>query len=315
MTDNNKTTDFSSIKTLSEMLDLTFSCFDVADLYYGHGTDSAWDEAVQLVLYVMDLPIDSGSEVNDLPVSKANIDSCEKLIADRISTRQPLAYLIKQAWFMQLPFYVDQRVIVPRSPFAEWIGQQFQPWLNVSNIHTILDLCCGSACIAIAAACKFPEATVTAIDIDADALQVAAINVANYNLQSRVSLLESDGFSKLTTEKFDLIISNPPYVSSIEMESLPAEYLCEPTHALEAEDNGLALVFKWLSQAANHLSSDGVLFMEVGNNDLQLQERVPTVPFMWLEQQHGGHGIFMLKRNDLISFKNVFEQQLNLGEL
>lgn len=298
--------------TIEQLLNVIANRFDDASLFYGHGTDNAWDEAVMLVLHVLQLPMDSSSEVAAQPVTLSQRQACETLMQQRIDTQKPLAYLIHRAWFMGLEFYVDERVIVPRSPFAEWIDQQFMPWVEPASVTRVLDLCTGSGCMAIAAALRFPDAHVTAIDIDADALAVAKRNVDAHQLAQRVSLVQSDGLDGLSSaDTFDLIMANPPYVSTEEMSTLPQEYHHEPRHALAAYQHGLGLVLRWLSQITDYLSPSGYVFMEVGNTDETLQAWFPEVPFTWLEQACGGHGIFMLHYDDLVRYQSVFENHLN----
>ena len=296
-----------TLQTIDQLLHWTFDQFESADLYYGHGTDNAWDEAVQLVLFVMQLPVDSDKTVVSQPTTAEQQLRVQTLAKQRIATRKPLAYLIQQAWFMGLPFYVDERVIVPRSPFAEWIAQQCQPWVDPAQVHRVCDLCTGSGCIAIAAAHVFPDATVDAIDIDPDALTVAAINIKQHRLAKRVTLIESDGLNALTDQRYDLILANPPYVSDEEMHTLPEEYLQEPTHALRADQHGLAIVIRLLSEASDHLTPQGVLIMEVGNSDEYLQSLFPTVAFTWLEQANGGHGLFALSHDELLHYQQQFK--------
>ena len=303
----------TSQQTIEHLLNWAFDQFEAADLYYGHGTDNAWDEAVQLVLHVMQLPVDSDKNVVSQPVTTEQQLSIQTLTQRRIETRKPLAYLTHQAWFMGLPFYVDERVLVPRSPFAEWIAQQCQPWVNPNDVHRICDLCTGSGCIAIAAAVAFPEANIDATDIDTEALAVAAINVEQHQLSDRVSLIESDGFNALTNQRYDLILANPPYVPDDEMATLPEEYCQEPTHALRADQEGLAIVIRLLSEATHHLTPHGILMMEVGNSDEHLQAVFPKVPFTWLEQAHGGHGLFVLTYDELKQYQSVFQEHVHGG--
>lgn len=301
------------IETLAELLQWVHESFQSAKLYYGHGTDNAWDEAVQLVLFVMGLPVDSDDSVSSLLVSVEQQHRVEKLVEQRITTRKPLAYVINEAWFMGMRFYVDERVIVPRSPFAEWIENRFQPWIDETQVTRVLDMCTGSGCMAIATAKVFPQAHVDAVDIDSDALAVAQINVKNHLVDNQVHLLQSDGFMQLADNRYDVIICNPPYVSDCEMTTLPAEYLAEPRHALHAEQQGLALVFRLLAQASAHLVSHGILMMEVGNSDVLLQETFPEIPFTWLEQENGGHGLFVLSHDELQKYRHVFKKKLHGG--
>ena len=297
----------SQLNTIDQLLNWAHQQFAASDLYYGHGTDNAWDEAVQLVLFVMELPIDCDKSVKNLPTSALQQQRLQSIVEQRIKSRKPLAYLINQCWFMGLPFYVDERVIVPRSPFAEWIGQQCRPWVLPDQIHRICDLCTGSACIAIAAAHVFEHATVDAIDIDSDALAVATQNVTNHGLSDRINLILSDGFEAVPTRQYDLILSNPPYVPDAEMATLPQEYLQEPKIALRADHDGLAIVIRLLAQASNYLTPHGILMMEVGNSDEALQNTFPSVDFTWLEQSQGGHGLFVLSYDQLVQHQSKFK--------
>jgi ribosomal protein L3 glutamine methyltransferase len=287
------------MQTIREALDHTFQALEAAELYYGHGTDSAWDEAVQMVLFVAELPHDSGEEVLAETLSEEQCHQLSSLLSERIKKRLPLPYLTHEAWFSGLKFFVDQRVIIPRSPFAEWIENQFSPWVSPEKVSHILDLCTGSGCMAIAAAYAFPEAQVDAVDISEEALAVAKINVEQHDLASRVKLLHSDGFNNIPEKRYDIIMSNPPYVSEEEMLGLPAEYHHEPELALKADSQGLALVHHILKNAERFLAPNGIVVVEVGNSDLALIEAYPHVPFVWLEQEHGGQGLFLLTQMDL----------------
>lgn len=287
------------LQTIKQALDSTFSALEKASLHYGHGTDSAWDEAVQMVLFVVGLPQDSGEEVLAQVLTPEQSQRLEKLLAARIQKHLPLPYLTNEAWFAGLKFYVDQRVIIPRSPFAEWIGNRFSPWISAEKVKNILDLCTGSGCMGIAAAYAFPKAQVDLVDISEEALAVAKINVEKHDLDSRVKLLLSDGFNNIPEKRYEIIMSNPPYVSAQEMETLPSEYHHEPELALKAEEEGLAFVHHILKNAQRFLAPDGILVVEVGNSDLALMEAYPHFPFVWLEQENGGHGMFLLTQKDL----------------
>ncbi len=286
--------------TIEQALDHTFHALQEAtSLYYGHGTDSAWDEAVQMVLFVAGFPPDSGEEVLSQVLTEVQSKNLEFLLHERIKKHLPLPYLTHEAWFAGLKFYVDQRVIIPRSPFAEWIENRFSPWIPEEKVKNILDLCTGSGCMAIAAAYAFEEAKVDAVDISEDALAVAKINVEQHDLGSRVALLLSDALINIPEKQYEIIMSNPPYVSPEEMKTLPKEYHHEPELALKAESDGLRLVHHILENAARFLTPNGILVVEVGNSDHALIEAYPHLPFVWLEQEHGGHGLFLLTKPDL----------------
>jgi ribosomal protein L3 glutamine methyltransferase len=289
-------TDSISVRDLIQRTEKKFSH---ADLYYGHGTDNALDEAFYLVMVASGLEFDCNDEALDEPIQKEILEKVESLIDKRINQRIPVAYLVNQAWFAGRQFYVDERVLIPRSPFAELITSQFMPWLSFSNVNSILDIGTGSACIPIACAYEFPHAVIDAVDIDDDAIEVANKNVSMHKLKDRVHVIKSNLFDQLEGKKYDLIISNPPYVGHDEMQSLPIEYSHEPGHALEANDNGLELVGNILQQAAAHLNDGGALAVEVGNSMEALIERYPNIPFIWLEFENGGDGVFLIYKDDL----------------
>lgn len=285
--------------------------FESANLFYGHGTDNAFDEAAALVFHVLNLPFDIDQATLDQAIiTTMQQQRIQELVQIRIKTRKPLSYLIQTAYFAGLPFYVDERVIVPRSPFAELIENQFEPWVQPDRIKHILDLCTGSGCMAIACAKYFPDAEVDAIDVCQDALAVAAINIKKHEVENQVHLFQSNLFDALPHKKrYDLIISNPPYVSQQEMQQLPKEYLHEPSLALAAGKEGLDIVNRILREADYFLSENGTLFVEVGNTQEILEKHYPLIPFTWLTLDRGGDGIFLLSKKELTryagSFKNL----------
>lgn len=294
--------------TLRDFLRWTTSRFHEAQLFYGHGNADAFNEATQLILHSLQLPV---SELPDIFLD-ARLTADEKqtllnLIQQRIDKRLPVPYLTHEAWFAGLPFYVDERVLIPRSPFAELIANDFSPWLTEpENISRILDMCTGSACIAIALAYAFPEAAVDAVDISSAALDVAKINQSKHQLTDRLQLIASDLWTNLDkSQQYDLIVSNPPYVGDAEMATLPAEYQHEPASALRADDNGLALVEQIIIGGAEFLTPAGLLFVEVGNSDIAVAEKWPMLDFMWLEFENGGHGIFMLTQPQCAAFAKI----------
>ena len=299
----------SELNTFRDFLRWCTSRFNEAGLFFGHGNEDAFNEASQLLLSSLHLPVDTLPDAFlDARLTQDEKRTILIAIEKRIEKRIPLPYLTNEAWFAGLPFFVDERVLIPRSPFAELIETQFQPWVaEPDSITRILDMCTGSGCIAIALAMAFEQADVTASDISSDALAVARVNRQKYGLEDQLTLLESDIWQKISTdEKYDLIISNPPYVGSEEMASLPEEYRHEPKSALEADDNGLALVTKILSGAAEHLTEDGLIFVEVGNTDLAVDDKWPEIAFTWLELENGGHGIFMLNKDQCELFKQLY---------
>lgn len=271
--------------------------FKDAELCYGHGTDNPWDEAAWLVLHALGLSPVEPIEDAALELSDEQQAAVEAIVRERIETRKPAAYLTNQAWFCGLPFYVDERTLVPRSPIAELIEACFQPWLQHEPTR-ILDMCTGGGCIAIACAYAFPEAEVVGADLSPDALAVAARNVADHQLGDRMHLVESDMFSQVEG-KFDLIVSNPPYVDLEDMSVLAEEFKREPQMGLASGNDGLDATRVILAKAKEHLTDDGVLVVEVGNSEAALAEAYPDLPFIWIEFERGGHGVFVLRAKDL----------------
>jgi len=295
------------LKTVADWIRWAAGCLDEADVFFGHGSDNAPDETAYLVLYALHLPPEVPPEVMSTVLNAGEKQAIEKLVAQRIATCRPAAYLTGEAWFCGLKFYVDERVLIPRSPIAELIEAGFAPWLPVDRtVRRVLDIGTGSGCIAIACAYAFPEACIDAVDVSPEALEVAAMNVKAHGVQSRVSLRQSDLFSALVDQRYDLIVSNPPYVSAAEMAHLPAEYRHEPALGLAAKDQGLQLVLGILQQAAEHLHAQGVLVVEVGNSRAALEARLPEVPFVWLSFAHGGEGVFLLTARELQTHQAAF---------
>ncbi|CEG57682.1 50S ribosomal protein L3 N(5)-glutamine methyltransferase [Legionella fallonii] len=285
--------------TILDFLRFSLTCAIKAQLYYGHGTDNAWDDMRSLILRSLALPYDVDPDLlNGRLTTSEKKHLCQQL-EKRINQRVPVPYLIKEAYFCDLPFYVDERVLIPRSPIAELIHNQFAPWIDADNIHHVLDLCTGSGCIAIACCYAFPDAQVDAVDISSEALAVAAINREQLGVEEQLTLIESDCFNNVPPTKYDLIVSNPPYVGKVEMQTLPDEFRHEPVLALEATNNGLAIVDKILKNAHAYLSDHGILVVEVGNSEEALCEAYPSVPFTWLEMSHGGQGVFLLTKQQL----------------
>jgi ribosomal protein L3 glutamine methyltransferase len=284
-----------SFNTLLDFFRFGVSQARAKAVYFGHGTDNAWDDIMALVLATVHLPYDADATILQAQVTDEERNELALQLAKRIQKRIPVPYLTHEAFFCGLSFYVDERVLIPRSPMAELITRQFQPWLMEEQVQHVLDLCTGSACIAIACCYAFPEAQVDAVDLSRDALAVAEINRERHQVQAQLQLIESDCFQAVAKSKrYDVIISNPPYVGQDEMQTLPVEYQHEPRMALEAAANGLAIVETILFSAADFLTDHGILVLEVGNSDALLIERYSEVPFTWLDFEHGGCGVLLL---------------------
>lgn len=280
--------------TLRDYVRYAASRFSEEGLCFGHGTASALDEAAALVLHSLHLPYELPGGYFAARLLPEERERVLDLIERRIVERQPLAYLTHEAVFAGLPFYVDARVLVPRSPIAELIENRFAPWLDPGAVTDILDLCTGSGCIAIASALAFPEARVDAVDISPEVLDVARINVTRHTVGDRVQIIESDVYAALGDRRYDLIVSNPPYVNAQEWRTLPAEFHAEPRLGLESGEDGLDCVRTILRDAARHLKPEGVLIVEVGSAAEALEAKFPDVPFCWLEFERGGDGVFLL---------------------
>ncbi len=290
----------NELYTIGDFIRWGATQFNQANLFFGHGTENAIDEAVVLVCHALHLP----PEIPDI-LWHSKLTTIEKqtvldLFNQRIEQRIPTPYLTGEAWFAHLPFFVDKRVLIPRSPIAELIEQKFQPWVEEPNeIKHVLDLCTGSGCIAIASALiAFPNAEIDAVDISPQALEVAKKNIKRYDLEQRVHSICSDLFSNLSGKRYDLIICNPPYVDSHALETMPNEYHHEPRLGLEAGDDGLLFVKQILETAPDYLTADGKLIVEVGASQSQLIEQYPNLPFRWIEFQRGGFGVFLLTREE-----------------
>ncbi len=287
-----------SLHTVRDFLRWAISRFNEHGLFYGHGTDNAWDEAVQLVMHALHLPIDGDQRLLDGRLTAAEKRAVLAVLDKRIVERIPTPYITGEAWFAGLPFSVDRRVLIPRSPLAELITQGFDPWLPHPP-NRILDLCTGSGCIGIACALAFEEAEVVLSDISPQALEVARVNIQRHGVEERVMAVACDLFAGLSGQRFDLIVSNPPYVDAVDFAALPEEYRHEPALALASGADGLDFTRRLLVEAAAHLEEDGVLIVEVGNSWPALEAAFPSLPFTWLELAQGGHGVFLLHRHEL----------------
>lgn len=293
------------LKTVGDFILWGEEQFDLNNLYFGHGTDNAWDESLTLVLFALALPWDTDSSILEQPVTDQQKTIITQLFNRRINEQLPAVYLTGEAWFAGFKFEVDQRVLVPRSPIAELIERQFEPWLP-HQPATILDLCTGSGCIGIACAYYFPDANVTLSDISTGALAVAERNIHHHQLAHRVSARHSDLFAGLGSDKYDLIVTNPPYVDAEDIASMPPEYHHEPEIGLASGDDGLDFTRRLLLEAGGHLTDRGTLIVEVGNSGMALEEAFPHVPFMWLEFERGGQGVFVMTAEELQVHRDEF---------
>ncbi len=283
----------SRLRTLRDHIRWAVSRFHGEDLYFGHGTDNAWDEARQLVLGAVNLPYQIADSYLDCALEEDEIVHIQSLLKRRIEDRVPVPYLLGEAWFCGMSFIVDERVLIPRSPIGELIENGFEPWL-ANPPARILDLCTGSGCIGIACADVFPDAEVALADLSFEALEVANQNIERHGLEERVYTVQGDGFDGLPGQRFDLIVSNPPYVDAEDFADMPDEYQHEPELGLACGDDGLNLVRRMLAEAGEHLTEKGLLIVEVGNSQVHVEALYPEVDFHWLEFQRGGHGVFML---------------------
>lgn len=295
----------NDLETIQDMMRWTYSYFNASDLYYGHGLDNAWDEAYQLILNALHLPVDVPETLYHSRLTFVEKERIIEMVIQRLGLRKPIAYLTNSAWFCGSEYYVDERVIVPRSPIGELIQQGFTGILRAEP-KRILDLCTGSGCIAIACAERFPNVEVDAVDISTDALDVAQINIEQHLVSDRVFPINSDLFTQLPQDKYDLIVTNPPYVDAEDLSEMPEEFHYEPELALGSGIDGLNITKQILRQAADFLTDNGVLVCEVGNSMIHLIEQYPSVPFHWIELKNGGLGVFSLTREDLLKHKHLF---------
>lgn len=292
--------DTESLVTVRDWLRFAISRFNEAKLHFGHGSDNAFDEAAYLILATLHLPIDRLEPFLDASLTHGEAEDVLRTVERRVRERIPAAYLTREAWLAGHSFYVDERVIVPRSFIAELLGEQLAPWIEDADaVSDALDLCTGSGCLAILAALAFPNARIDAADLSRDALDVAARNVADYGLGERIALIESDLFAALAGRTYDLIVSNPPYVDAESVAALPPEYRAEPALALGSGADGLDAARRILAAAKAHLKPGGLLVVEIGHNRAALEAAFPALPFVWLDTSSGDQFVFLLRREDL----------------
>ena len=293
------------LHSIQDFLRWTYSVFNRADIYYGQGYDNAWDESLQLVLGGLQLPLDLPTELFQSRLTHSEKETLVQLVLARIQQRAPVAYLTNSAWFCGHEFYVDERTIIPRSPISALIQDRFEGLLDAVP-QRILDLCTGGGCIAIACAYAFPEAEVDAVDLSFDALNVAEINIERHQLAHRVFPIQSDLFANIEGQKYDLIVTNPPYVDEEDLAEMPEEFHFEPELALGSGMDGLDITKQILKQAPNYLTENGLLVCEVGNSMVSLIEQYPEVPFKWVELKNGGLGVFALRYKELVKYHHLF---------
>ena len=290
----------NQLQSIRDLLRFAVSRFTEADLFFGHGSTSAYDEAAYLILHSLHLPLDQLDPFLDARLTTTERTQVLRIIERRATEKIPAAYLTREAWLGEFCFYVDERVIVPRSFIAELLREQLAPWVRErGGIRSALDLCTGSGCLAILLADAFENAAIDASDISGDALEVAEKNVADYGLESRINLVRSDLFTGLAGHRYDLIVSNPPYVSAASMAALPDEYRHEPQGALASGADGLDATRAILREAASHLNEEGILVVEIGHNRAVLEKDFPRTPFTWLETSMGDEFVFLLRREQL----------------
>lgn len=286
--------------TIRDWIRYAVSRFEASDVFYGHGTDNAYDEAVWLIFSGLHLPMDTLNNFLDARITSAERNKLADFIEQRISKHTPTAYLLKEAWLQGLKFYVDERVLIPRSFIAELLAEGLSAWIEFPEmVESAADICTGSGCLGVLLASTYPNAAIDVIDISQDAIDVANINIANYGLQEQITAIKSDMFSALKGKKYDLIISNPPYVDAPSMAALPLEYQNEPQLALGSGDAGLDHTHTILLEAANHLNDEGILIVEIGHNRDALEAAYPNIIFNWLETSSGNEFVFLLTKSQL----------------
>ncbi len=292
----------AELDTVGDGLRWAEACFEEAELYFGHGTDNAWDEALHLVLGSLQLPMESDPSVLDCRINDSEKEQLIRNVRRRVDERVPVPYLTGRTWFAGLEFKIDRRALIPRSPIAELIERDFAPWYAGPPVQRVLDLCCGSGCIGLAVAAWNPQARVDLVDIDEEALALAEENRELLELQKRVEIIRSDLFEGLRGRQYDLLLTNPPYVDEEDLASMPPEYRHEPALALGSGADGLDITRRILETAVHFLAPDGLLVGEVGNSWVALQDAFPGIPFTWIELERGGHGVFVLTARELAEY-------------
>lgn len=304
------------MQTAEQWLRFCADELEKAGVFFGHGTDNAYDEAAWMLLHILSAPLDGSFDSWETKLSEQQVEELKALLGRRIDERLPLAYLTGETRFCGLNFSIRPGALIPRSPLAEQIVEQFSPWVDLSDGGQVLDMCTGGACIAIAMAVYMPQCEIDAVDLSADALEVAAENVKEHGVGERVRLVQSDLFEALDGSRYDLIVSNPPYVSKEVFERLPAEYKAEPSAALVCGEDGLDIVLKILDASPVFLKRNGVLIVEVGESAETLMGLLPMVPFLWLEFEYGGDGVFLLEYDQLmacqVDVRTLLEQRKNV---
>jgi ribosomal protein L3 glutamine methyltransferase len=298
------------LETILDYVRWGASLFRKTGLFFGHGTDNAFDEARFLMHHALSLPWELPDIYWNAKLSSQERQQVTELFRQRIETRKPAAYLTGEAWFAGLKFFVNEHTLVPRSPIAELIEKDFQNWVEPEQVETVLDMCTGSGCIGIASLKALPYATVDLVDISPEALEVAQKNIEYYHLEDRAQAIQSDLFANLEGKRYDLILSNPPYVDKIEMEALPPEFQHEPRLGLEAGEDGLDIVRRLLAEAADHLTEEGVLIVEVGVSQFYMEQLYPELPLYWFEFEQGREGVFAIHRSELEVFANLLQRRV-----
>jgi ribosomal protein L3 glutamine methyltransferase len=301
MANNTQISASSELFTIRDWIRYAVSQFEASDVFYGHGTDNAYDEAVWLIMSGLHLPMDTLNNFLDARITTDERIKLASFIEQRITKHTPSAYLLKEAWLQGLKFYVDERVLIPRSFIAELLADDLSTWIEFPEmVESAADICTGSGCLGILLASVFPNAEIDVIDISQDAIDVANINIANYSLQEQVTAIKSDMFTGLKGKKYDLIISNPPYVDAPSMAALPQEYQNEPQLALGSGVAGLDHTHTILREAGNYLNDDGILIVEIGHNREALESAYPNIIFNWLDVSSGNEFVFLLTKSQLI---------------